>query len=139
MSRGTTCIPGRTTKQRTNSKCNAMLFPSASHCLLTQKFIRYPYSPMITFNSSLLVFFLICFLVTSILCACFMLDHYWKTRQNQFQGYLFFSLKHSHAGYTIYSNSYSFGIQQFVPVSRGQVCCFKLLGFVFVGMLPNTN
>lgn len=52
---------------------------------------------------------------------------------------IFFFLKHIESGYAIYRNSYSFEIQQFVLVSRGWVCCFKLLGFVFVGIFPNTD
>jgi hypothetical protein len=52
---------------------------------------------------------------------------------------IFFFLKHLHSGCVIYCNSYSFETQQFVLVSRGWICCFKLLGFVFVGILPNTN
>lgn len=52
---------------------------------------------------------------------------------------IFVFLKHLQSGYAIYHNSYSFDIQQFILVSRGWVCCFKLLGFVFVGIFPNTN
>lgn len=52
---------------------------------------------------------------------------------------IFFFLKHLQSGYAIYRNSCSFDIQQFILVSRGWVCCFKLLGFVFVGIFSSTN
>lgn len=71
--------------------------------------------------------------------ACLLDVHYCQSKQAILVLRIFFFLKHLYSGCVIYCNSCSFEIQQFVLVSRGWVCCFKLLGFVFVGIFPNTN